>query len=952
MPRDLRALFSPQSVAIVGASTAPEKVGAIVLRNILASGFNGKVFPINPNYSQINDLTCYPNLASLPEIPDLVVIAIPSSGVLSLMDEIGQKGIKNAVIFTAGFKEIGGDGVELEKSLISLADKYQVNLLGPNCLGFANNDRPINVTFGQVVSEKGNLRLATQSGAIAASLFDWCQSTKLGYSQFITIGNKAVINENDVLDYWYHLADTPSSDILLSHVSPIGLYLESISRGQDFVRIAKTISLKNPIFALKPGKSPAAAKAMQSHTGAIAGEDNVLTAAFKEAGIIRCPELSDFFDLAKAFSWEDAPNGPKVAVISNAGGPAVLSTDTIQSVGLELAVFSDPTKQKLSASLPKMASYLNPVDVLGDALADRFGEALDAVLSEDTVDSAVVILTPQLMTQIDKTAEIIGQIAKKHPKPILCAFIGGGSTATGQAILDQNKIPSYPFPENAIKALSRMWQWRSWVNEHQNIIPENFNADQIDSTQIKNVLFTAKGNQQTALNNFQANEVVRLAGINTPDTQAVKSLDEAAEFTNSHGWPIALKLSSSKVLHKADVGGVITNINGPTLLSQAWQNLSDRVAKLDPVVNKDLQFQIQKDIGSGIEVIIGARKDTNFGSVVLFGAGGKFAELIADRNLHLAPLDLSQATKLISESKIATLLKGYRGDDPYPLEPIAQVICRLSQIIENHPEIQDIEINPLIIKHDAVWAVDSKIILMPDAVKPRFTIPTFKTAKVISHQILASKFHHFVFQSAFPLNVKPGQFISVKVGDTRINAYSLAALPKDDHFELMVDIGPGGVGSQYFEKLKEGDQITYLNPAGIFIFHPDDGAEKHFFLGTGSGITPLKTMIEDLLLNQKTTKEVTLYFGLRFEEDVFWADYFDSLAKDHPNFHFKLVLSKPSDSYTGLRGHLTDALKNEIIDASSYSVYLCGNHQMIQDATQILLDKGCPQSRIYHEKFY
>lgn len=952
MTRDLHGLFSPNSIAVVGASNSPEKVGAIALKNIIASGFKGKIYPINPKDGTIGDLKCYTDINSLPEVPDLAVVAIPSPVVLDVLNSIGEKGIKNVVIFSAGFKEIGADGEQLEKRLVEISNKYQLNVLGPNCLGFANNTVPVNVTFGQVVSETGNLRVASQSGALAASLFDWCQTTKLGFSEFVTMGNKAVINENDILKYWADNQPQPVQSSGLSSVSPIGLYLESIANGKEFVSIASKISKTTPIFALKPGKSKAAATAMHSHTGSIAGEDSVLDVAFKQAGIIRCQELGEFFDLARAFAWENAPKGPRVAVVSNAGGPAVLSTDTINSAGLEMATFSPETHQKLVASLPRMASFVNPVDVLGDALADRFGQALEAVLQEPLVDSAIVILTPQLMTQIEKTAEIIGGLSQKYSQPVLCSFIGGSTTAIGESVLNKYKIPSFPFPEMAINTLAKMWQWQKWVIEDSKKLVEEPAHLQQNLDTAKNILLTARNSSRKNLDNFEANSVMEAAGISAPPTQVVSDISQAETFANASGWPIVLKISSPNLLHKADVGGVITHIHSLQELTIAWNTLKSKIDSLDQETKSGLKIQAQKEITGGVEVIVGVKRDPNFGPVLLFGAGGKFAELLLDKNLHLIPLTEDDAKKLILESKIYTLLKGFRGDAAYELNPLIETIIRLSNLVESSPEISEIEINPLIITYSGVWAVDSKVVLTPANPTPTYTIPHLKSATVKEHNILASKFHQLIFESSETLKCEPGQFISVKVSDQRINAYSVAGCVEPSGFELLIDISPGGIGSKFFENLKVGDKIFYLSSAGVFTIRPNDGSSHLIFLGTGSGISPLKYMIDHALNNLKLNQQMTLYFGLRFEEDVFWKDYFEGLVAKHPNFHFKLCLSKPSENWTGYRGHLTDILKQDFPDASQCSAYLCGNKDMIEESVKILLESRCPQERIYSEKFY
>jgi len=945
-------LFSPKSVTVIGASKSPEKVGAIALKNIIDSGFKGTVYPVNPKEKEVAGLKCYPDISSLPTVPDLAVFAIPSSAAITVLEEVGKKGIKNAVIFTAGFSEIGSEGELLQKQLADTANKYQINVLGPNCLGFANNNLPINVTFGQVVKEVGNLRIISQSGAIAASLFDWCQTTKLGFSEFISIGNKAVITENDILAYWASIPTPIVDRPEISKVSPIGLYLESISNGKEFVKITSGISKNTPIFALKPGKSKAAATAMHSHTGAIAGEDSVLDTALKQSGIIRCQELGEFFDIARAFAWENAPQGPMVAVVSNAGGPAVLSTDSVSNSNLQLAKFSEDTNKKLAAFLPRMASFLNPVDVLGDALADRFGQALEVILQEANVDAAIVILTPQLMTQIEKTAEIVGGLSSKYPKPILCSFIGGSLTTAGEKILNDSKIPSFPFPEMAIKTLSLMWQWQNWREEQKKLVTSGEPALDFDITRAKNILIKAKDNSQKNLDNFAANEVMIAAGIKTPPTSPVGGLTEATRFADKNGWPVVLKISSPGLLHKSDLGGVITHIKTSDEINTAGKKLTEQINSLDPESKKGACIQIQKEIQGGIEVIVGVKRDPNFGLVMLFGAGGKFAEILVDRNLHLLPINREEAKRLVERSKIDTLLSGYRGDLPYNLDPLYQTMVSLGKLAENLPEIAEIEINPLIITHEAVFAVDSKVVLAnSQPTTQTMNTSKFKSGTVISHKLITGNFHYFVIKSPTPLDIKSGQFLSIKVSDQKINAYSVVGCLDINHFELLVDVSPQGVGSKYFENLKEGETVSYFGPAGTFTLKPEDGAKHLLFLATGSGIAPFKFMIEDALVKRKMTQQMTLYFGQRYKEDIIWRDLFENLAKTYPNFHFKLVLSKPPTDWTGPTGHITEHVKHDFTDTREYSAYICGSKEMVEESAMILLDSGCPKERIYFEKY-
>ena len=686
MKRNLEKLLSPQSIAIIGASKTPNKVGAIVLRNIISSGFKGAVYPVNPNETEINGTKCYSTITELPEIVDLAVVAIPVAGVLMLLEEIGKKGIKNVVIFSAGFKEIGVEGKKLEEELIAIAKRYEISIIGPNCLGFANNEVPVNVTFSKLVNLKGNLRFISQSGALASSLFDWFETISLGFSEFVTLGNKAIIGENEILAYW--LADESSNTL-----RPIGLYLESVSNGTEFVKLAKQITKHNPMILLKPGRSAAAAVAMKSHTGSIAGEDSVLETAAHEAGIIRCDELEDFFDLSMAFSWTVVPEGNRVAIISNAGGPAVLTTDAITKEGLTLASFDEETTHKLAECLPRTASFLNPVDILGDALADRFAQATEIVLEESTVDAVLVILTPQLMTQIKQTAEMVGALAQKYHKTLFCSFVGGGYTAEGERILNSYKIPTFRFPERAVKAMAEMYRWTLWKQQPVEGVTKQVARD------YRGVDWS---NPETAM---------QVAGIATPASALVSTLAEAKTFIKSEEYPVILKVFSRFILHKTEIGGVVGGIIDEQSLEKGWGRLAKIIDEIQPDYPEPIQSQIQKQIDKGVEVLVGIKRDDSFGAVLQVGAGGKLAELIMDRNLHLLPISTTEVTNLIKQSKVYTLLNGFRNGPVYDLKPLVRLIVALSQLFIDNPQLSDLEINPVLVTSEKAWALDPKVII-------------------------------------------------------------------------------------------------------------------------------------------------------------------------------------------------------------------------------------------------
>ncbi len=955
MAADLSSFLTPRSVTVIGASRSPEKVGAIVLKNLLDFHFPGHIYPVNPQTDSLQNLPCFKSVANLPEVPDLAIVALPAAAVIDTLTQIGTKGISNVVVFSAGFKEIGPDGARLEQQLTDIAARYHLRLLGPNCLGFINESASLNATFALSAHQSGNLRFISQSGAIAAALFDWCQSVGLGFSQFITLGNKPVLNENDFLTA-FAAASLPPPAPGLSSVSPIGLYLESISDGPEFVRLTTQISRTQPIFIIKPGKTPAAAAAMQSHTGAIAGADDILDTALAQAHVERCATLEDFFDLSRALAWENAPAGPRVAVISNAGGPAVLTADAIASSGLKLAELDAATKEKLQSVLPRSASIRNPIDVLGDALADRYAAAADTVLATGQADALLVILTPQVMTQVDRTAQLISDLSRKYPQPIFCSFIGGRLVHEGERILNQNLIPSFRFPERAVAAISAMWHWQSTrtapaaISGSGPASPAEAEGASPDSTRIHQIVTAAEDSHHPALDNLETNEIMSLLGLPTPPTAAVPTLESAHQFATQTGWPVVLKLSSPGLLHKAHMGGVITGINNASQLELAWDRLNHAAAQLPPAAHDHLRYQIQKEATSGIEVIVGLRVDPTFGPVLLFGAGGQLAELVADKNLKILPVSRDQVKDLVSKSKVFRLLQPQPGEPEYALDQLYDLIVNLTRLIPLLPQASDIEVNPVIVTHNHVWAVDAKILLTGIASRPAVS-PQFHTAVLTDHTPLAGKFHYFEFTTPEPFVSRPGQYVSVKVAPDRINSYSIADRPADNKFTLLVDTAPGGPGSKFFDNLQPQDKVAFLGPFGVFTLQPDDGAQRILFLGTGSGCSPLRSILEAALKHPDLKVPIDFYFGLRHTDDVFWQDYFQKLSVDHPNFHFNFVLSQPDAAWHGQAGHITELLEKEVPDATHCSAYLCGNPKMIDEATQILLSRNCPEGRIYTEKF-
>lgn len=951
MPNDITALFSPNSIAIIGASRSKHKVGGIVLQNLIESDYKGSIFAVNPNAQEIGGIICYKTIMDLPETPDLAVVAIPAALVLAALNELGSKGVKNVVILSAGFKEVGAEGAVLEKQVVDLCLKNNINLLGPNCLGFVNTTSNINATFAKVAMQKGNLRFVSQSGALATSLFDWFSSNNIGFSEFITLGNKAISNETDILQYFLQTSDITIETLIQNEnvdMEPVGMYLESISDGQKFLKVCKQLAKKHPLYIIKPGRTKASAQAMQSHTGSIAGADDVLDTALNQAGVHRCADLEDFFDLSKALAWSQLPNGPRVAVISNAGGPAVISTDAIIAEDLELATFDETITKRLAEVLPRSASIIDPVDVLGDALAKRFADAAEIVLQSNACDALVIILTPQAMTQTVETAQIVGELCQKYKLPIFCSFIGGSSVAEAEAELNKLKVPAFHFPERAIATLGAMWNFKKTQAKLKTEITDiGVLNSQLLPEKSSEILTKAIQNNQQALDNLDANTIIDSSGIDTPPTKIATTLQDTKDFAGACGYPVVLKMSSPGLLHKKHLGGVILDIRNSEQLEAAWNTLERKSEHLEASIKEHVRFQVQKEIPSGTEIIVGFRRDPTFGPLVLFGAGGSLTELIADKNLHLLPIDLNGAKELVQKSKIYSVLQGNTNEPPQALDELYKLILNLSKLFESATQIHELEINPVIVSQNQVWAVDTKIIL--ESSKPKPTGPKYKNATTTKVDLLAGKIRYFEFETEQPLNIEPGQYISIKVSPTRINCYSVAGQKSPTVFNLLVDSTPGGPGSKFFEALNVQDKISYLGPFGNFTLKLDDSAETLLFLGTGSGVAPLKSMIE-YCLEKKVAQNIFLYVGLNNYEDIFMKDYFEKLSKEHANFKYKLVVCNNCDQWNGPTGFITEQLKNDFPDASKCAAYMCGNKFMITDATKILTDNGCSSERIYFEK--
>lgn len=697
---ETKSFTSPKSLAVVGASKTPGKVGLVLINNLVESGYKGKIFPINPKEKEILGITCYASISEIPEAVETAIFAVPAKKVLDIALECGQKGIKNLVVLTAGFKEMGREGLELEKKFLAICRQYGMRMLGPNCVGFLDTHTPVNATFLKGFPAKGEIAFISQSGAMLAAILDWSQTAGIGYSKIYSLGNKADLNEVDCIA---EAADDPNTKVILC-------YIEDVACGPEFLKVVSEVTRKKPVVILKSGTSQAGAQAASSHTGALAGSDLAYNTAFKRCGILRVSSMSELFDLAIALVNQPVPKGNKVAIVTNSGGPGIIATDKVEQHGLQMARFSKETIEEFRINLPPEAGIYNPVDVLGDAKADRFKFALEKVLKDENVDSAVVLLCPVAVTQPLETAEALVELNKAYPgKPLLAAYMGGQTLAEGAKYLSQNGIPCFTMPEPAIAAVAGLSTYRD-LRERADKFEEilYFKPDQ---KTVKAVFYDVKRDNRLALLGSEAAEVITAYGIAATPTALSQSPDEAAATADNMGYPVVLKVASPKILHKTDVGGVKIGIESTNEVKRAYVNIMENVHRYLPKV-VPYGIEIQKMVPKGIELIVGMTRDVQFGPLIGFGLGGIYVNLLKDISFRLAHhITCTEITDMIAETKAYSLMKGFRGEKPVDIDAVSEVIRRVAMLSVDFPEIMEIDINPIFAYERGVAALDVKITL-------------------------------------------------------------------------------------------------------------------------------------------------------------------------------------------------------------------------------------------------
>jgi Acyl-CoA synthetase (NDP forming) len=678
----LEKMFNPDSVAVIGASRTKGKVGRAVLENLMQNP-ELKIIPINPNVDEILGLPCYPNIMDVPDEAkaDLAVIVVPAKMVPGSIDECGQAGVENVIVISAGFKEAGVEGARLERECISLCKQYGMKMIGPNCLGIIDTASGLNASFAANMAYEGNIAMMSQSGAICTVTLDWAERIGAGFSKFISLGNKAVLAENDFLQLF---ENDPSTAV-------IAAYLEGVKDGPEFIKIAQRVSRSKPIIIVKSGRTSVGSRAVSSHTGTLAGSDAAYNAAFKQAGVIRADSLEEMLDYSRAFSVCPLPEGRNIAIITNAGGLGILTADACYNAGLSIASFEENTIERLREKLPPAANFYDPVDVLGDAGADLYEHALDVVLEDINVNGAIVLVSPQSMTDVPGIAEKVAEKIKQSKKPILCNFAGGSRIAAGEEILNSYGIPNYSSSERAVASMNALCNYHTIKNRKQED-PEKLSSD----TGFARSFIDSASSEKRRTHGLESMDILKAYDIPVVDSRIAKTLPEAIKAAEDMGYPVVMKILSPDISHKTDVGGIRLNLEHADDVERAYNSMMSDVRHYMPDAAVT-GVQLQKMIGGGKEVIIGMDRDPQFGPLLMFGLGGTYVEFLKDVSFAVAPITVAEAKHMVSSIKTYPLIAGVRGETASDIDSIVQTLLKVSQLVTDFPEILEFEINPLMV---------------------------------------------------------------------------------------------------------------------------------------------------------------------------------------------------------------------------------------------------------------
>jgi len=846
-------MFAPRGVAVIGATEAEGSVGRTIVDNIKCGGFTGQLYPVNPKRDTVLGIKAYPSIGDIPGSVDLAVIVTAARTVPGIVTECAKAGVPGAVIISAGFKETGPAGAELERQILEEAHRSNMRIVGPNCLGVMFPHSHLNATFAAGMARPGSVAFISQSGALCTAILDWSFRENVGFSAFVSIGSMLDVDWGDLI---YHLGNDPQTRSIV-------IYMETIGNARSFLSAAREVALTKPIIVMKVGRTEQAAKAAASHTGSLTGSDEVLHAAFRRVGVLRVDTIAELFDMAEVLAKQPRPRGPRLAIVTNAGGPGVLATDMLIGHGADLAPLSAETLAALNTLLPPHWSHNNPIDILGDAGPERYAAAVDIVAKDPANDGLLVILTPQAMTDPTGTAEEMKKYATLPGKPILASWMGAQEVDGGEAILNEANIPTFKYPDRAARAFSDMWRYSYNLRAlYETPAPAETSVDVVERRErTDRIVQRARASGRTLLTEAESKSVLEAYGIPTVKTLVAESADEAVNLADKIGYPVVLKLHSETITHKTDVGGVQLNLRNATAVRRAFKSIEAAVAKLPDHQPAAVELgESQRRTGGnghedgsrithhasrstlralsstpaflgvtvqpmirldGYELILGSSLDPQFGPVLLFGAGGQLVEVFKDRALGLPPLNATLARRLIERTRIYTALKGVRGRPPVDLPALEQLLVRFSQLVVEQPWIAEIDINPLLASPESLIALDARVVLQPKDVRaenlPRLAIRPYPSQYVTQWKL----------QNGTPVTLRPIR-------------------PEDETAMVMFHetLSEESVYNRYFSALKLPQRIAherltricfndYDREIALVVDHVDPKTKAHEILGVG-----------------------------------------------------------------------------------------------------------------------
>jgi len=839
-PQPLDAVFLPRSIALIGAKDNLGSVGRTIMLNLMNGAFKGNLYPVNPKRNEVFGLKSYPNIASVPEKIDLAVIVTPAQTVPDLVEQCVDAEVKAAIIISAGFKELGEEGLLLEKEILKRAQKGNMRIIGPNCLGVMNPIYGMNATFAKGMALPGNLAFISQSGAMCTAVLDWSLEERVGFSAFVSIGSMADVDWGDLIDY---LGGDEATHTIL-------IYMETIGDPRSFLSAAREIALEKPIIVIKPGRSAEAAQAAASHTGSLAGSDEVFEAAMERAGVLRVNSISELFHMASVLGRQPRPKGPKLAIVTNAGGPSVLATDATVINGAQVAKIEASSIEKLDQFLPSAWSHANPVDILGDASAETYAKTIDVLAHDSENDGILVILSPQDMTDPVKTAESMRSYAHLKDRPILASWMGGSFVRKGIEILNSSHIPTFEYPDDAAWSFATMWKHSQNLAGlyEMHTSPEK---DHIEFTETERaeeaakIIHQVRQEKRTLLTEFESKKLLLLYGIPTVETFIAKTPEEAVKFAIQLQYPVVLKLLSEKITHKSDIGGVHLNLTDEQSVRRAYQRIYDAVVSkydTDHFQGVTVQKMIKQE---GYELILGSSVDPQFGPILLFGAGGILVEIFKDRALALPPLNLNLAKRLMQKTKIYHALLGVRGRPPVNIDLLEQILVRFSLMIVENLWIKECDINPLLASAEQILALDARVVLhdleLKESQLPKLAIRPYPANYVMD------------------AHLKNGE------------SYSIRPIRPEDEWSLIAfhkELSENSVRQRFFEFLSLDKRIAHERLVRIcfndfdrdiaIVAEKEDSREKpHVIMGVarltrqpGNSIADLKLTISDPYHNE------------------------------------------------------------------------------------------------------